>query len=233
MSILFEERESRSPYIETITNGRTVSDGAALRPAEIHWHMVLVRQADDVRLLVVGPWATAGIVSYTAGAELIWIKLKLGTFMPHLATRAFLGVETRLPTAHRHAFWLKGSAWPFPDNESVEPLINRLAQEEVLAYDPVVAAALRERPHDLASRTLRDRFLRAAGQPYSQIRQFQRAQRAAELLRAGTSIADTVYEAGYFDQPHLTRALKRFIGYTPAHLLRQGRRFVQDNARPA
>jgi hypothetical protein len=233
MSIIFHERSSASPYIETITHGRTVSDGAALRPAEIHWHMVLVRQQDDVRLLVVGPWAAAGVVTYTAGAELVWIKLKLGTFMPHLPTRAFLNLESRLPTARRHAFWLKGAAWPLPDHESVEPFISRLAREGVLARDPVVDAALREQPHDLASRTLRDRFLRAAGQPYSQIRQFQRAQRAAELLRAGVSIPDTVYEAGYFDQPHLTRALKRFIGYTPANLLRQGRHFVQDSGRPA
>jgi AraC-like DNA-binding protein len=232
MSIRFEQRQSASPYIETITHGRTVSDGAALRPAEIHWHMVLVRQ-DDVRLMVVGPWATAGLVTYSAGAELIWIKLKLGTFMPHMPTRAFLDLETRLPTARRNAFWLKGAAWPFPDIESVEPLIARLARDSVLAYDPIVAATLHAQPHDLASRTVRERFLRAAGQPYGQIRQLQRAQLAAELLRAGRSIPDTVYEAGYFDQPHLTRSLKRFIGYTPAQLLRQARHFVQDSARPA
>jgi AraC-like DNA-binding protein len=29
-----------------------------------------------------------------------------------------------------------------------------------------------------------------------------------------------VYETGYFDQSHLTHALKRFIGYTPAQLVR-------------
>jgi AraC-like DNA-binding protein len=32
------------------------------------------------------------------------------------------------------------------------------------------------------------------------------------------SIGDVVYQAGYADQPHLTRSLKRFIGYTPAQL---------------
>ena len=29
-------------------------------------------------------------------------------------------------------------------------------------------------------------------------------------------------DAGYFDQPHLTRSLKRLIGQTPAELLRVG-----------
>jgi hypothetical protein len=236
MSILFEERGSASPYIETITQGRTVSAGAALRPAEAHWHMVIMRSEQRARMIVVGPWATAGVVTYSAGAELIWVRLKLGAFMPHMPTRAFLGVETGLPMVRPRAFWLKGAAWPLPDGASVEQLIARLAQERVLAYDPAVADALRELPQGLPSRTLRDRFLRAAGQPYSQIRQLLRAQRAAELLRAGSSIADTVYDAGYFDQPHLTRALKRFIGYTPAQLLRPSgpaRRSVQDSADPA
>jgi len=38
------------------------------------------------------------------------------------------------------------------------------------------------------------------------------------LLRQGASIPDTVYEAGYFDQPHLTRALIRFTGQTAAQI---------------
>jgi AraC-like DNA-binding protein len=32
-----------------------------------------------------------------------------------------------------------------------------------------------------------------------------------------------VYQVGYFDQPHLTRALKRWVGYTPAQLAREAR----------
>jgi len=32
-----------------------------------------------------------------------------------------------------------------------------------------------------------------------------------------------VYEAGYFDQPHLTRALKHFIGLTPAQIMDRSR----------
>jgi methylphosphotriester-DNA--protein-cysteine methyltransferase len=38
------------------------------------------------------------------------------------------------------------------------------------------------------------------------------------LLQRGVSIHDTVHEAGYFDQPHLTRSLKRLLGQTPAEI---------------
>jgi Transcriptional regulator containing an amidase domain and an AraC-type DNA-binding HTH domain len=35
------------------------------------------------------------------------------------------------------------------------------------------------------------------------------------------SILDVVYEAGYYDQPHLTRSLKYFIGQTPAQIMQE------------
>ncbi len=34
----------------------------------------------------------------------------------------------------------------------------------------------------------------------------------------GVSILDTVHQAGYFDQAHLTRSLRRLIGETPMRL---------------
>jgi AraC-like DNA-binding protein len=39
-------------------------------------------------------------------------------------------------------------------------------------------------------------------------------------LKQGISILSAVYEAGYYDQAHLTRSLKRFIGQTPAQIIR-------------
>ena len=44
---------------------------------------------------------------------------------------------------------------------------------------------------------------------------------ATLLLKQGVSIIDTILEAGYFDQAHLTRSMKYFIGQTPAQILRQ------------
>ncbi|HEX9067804.1 MAG TPA: helix-turn-helix domain-containing protein, partial [Ktedonobacterales bacterium] len=84
----------------------------------------------------------------------------------------------------------------------------------------VVSGVLADEPHALADRTVRHRFVRATGLTQAHIHQVARAQRAASLLRQGKPILDTAHEAGYFDQPHLTRSLKRFIGHTPAQLAR-------------
>jgi methylphosphotriester-DNA--protein-cysteine methyltransferase len=89
-------------------------------------------------------------------------------------------------------------------------------RDGALAFDPVVSAALRDQPPEMSARTMRHRFLHVTGHSQAHIRQYERAQQAAALLAQGASILDTIHEAGYYDQPHLTRSLKQFAGYTPA-----------------
>src|SRR5262249_43490834 len=188
MTILFEERLSNSPYVETITHGYTPNAGFTIRPAEIHWHMVFTRVEGRLLPIVVGPLTSAGGLSYGGGAEIIWIKFKLGTFIPHLPTRNFLDTETLLPDAgSQSSFWLKGSAWEFPDHENVDTFVDTLVREEILVQDPVVNAALQGHEPDISPRTLRHRFLQATGLTQGHIRQFQRAQQAASLLQQGKS----------------------------------------------
>jgi hypothetical protein len=115
MNLSYEERPSDSPYLETVTFGLTTSDGWSVRPAETSWHMVFVRKDGEAWVVFVGPWTTAGVAHYAEGAEILWIKFKLGTFMPHLPAGRFLDTETVLPGASSRSFWLKGSAWGFPD----------------------------------------------------------------------------------------------------------------------
>lgn len=221
MSIIAEARSSDSAYVETITRGWTTGAGSTIRPAEISWHMVMARVNGTVQLMVVGPWTTAGVASWGDGAELLWIKFRPGTYMPHLPTRKFLNSETTLPEASGKSFWLNGSAWQFPNFENVDTFLERLARREVLVHDPVVNAALQEdRPLTIPSRTIRHRFLHTTGLTQTHIRQVERARHAKALLEQGWSILDTVHEAGYFDQPHLTRSLRQWVGYTPAQIIR-------------
>src|SRR5260221_7628417 len=161
MSIIAEERGSDSPYVETITRARTALDGSPIRPAEICWHMVLRRLNGNIDLLVVGPWTSAGVISYTEGAELLWIKFKLGTFLPHLPTRHLLDRETILPGAARRSFWLDGSAWQFPDYENADTFVDSLVRTGWLGFDPVGKALCEGHLKDLPSRPARHRFRRS------------------------------------------------------------------------
>ncbi len=222
MTILSEERPSDSPCVEAITRGRTASDGGTIRPAENRWHMVVTRQGGDVRLLVVGPLTAAGTVVYTADAEILWIRFALGAFMPHLSPHEARDAETALPGAAGRRFWLRGSAWQFPDYENADTFIARLVRDGALLHDPIVGAALRDELPAMPERTVRHRFLHATGLTQGHVRQVERARHAATLLRGGMPILDTVYEAGYYDQPHLTRSLRRWIGHTPAQIARSG-----------
>jgi transcriptional regulator GlxA family with amidase domain len=54
--------------------------------------------------------------------------------------------------------------------------------------------------------------------PFNTMRQIERARCAAMLLREQLPIADVVWRCGYYDQAHLTRSLRRFIGVPPSRL---------------
>ena len=219
MSILYQERTAASPYIDTVMHGVTVRDGFVIRPAESGWHLVFIRGSGGTRCLVVGPWTSAGTTRWEAGSEILWIKFKLGVFMPHFPTRQFMDSEISLPDEASKSFWLNSSAWQVPDYQNAETFIEKLLHEGVLEHDLVVSAVLKGQSPGISLRTVRHHFLHATGMTHSYIRQFERAKRAAALLQHGFSILDTVDEAGYFDQPHLTRALKHFIGHTPKQWL--------------
>lgn len=219
MTIIAEGRSSDSPYIETVLRGITARAGAAIRPAESSWHMVIRRLDGKTTFLLVGPLTNSGTISYGEGAELLWIKFRLGTYLPHLPLVQHRDLETELPAASGGSFWLGGSAWEYPDFENVETFIDRLARSQALAIDPVIGAVLQGETQALSPRTVRHHFLHATGLTHRHIRQVQRARQAADLLAQGVSISDTLFELGYYDQPHLTRALKQWIGFTPAQIL--------------
>jgi methylphosphotriester-DNA--protein-cysteine methyltransferase len=94
-------------------------------------------------------------------------------------------------------------------------------REGLLVRDPIVAAVSQGQPHALSPRSIQRRFLRATGLTRGSLRQIERARYATMLLQHGVSILDTVAQAGYADQAHLTRSLKCFIGKTPTQIVRK------------
>ena len=146
---------------------------------------------------------------------------KMGSFMPYLPASQLRDGAVTLPESIGKSFWLMGASWQIPEYENLEVFVDRLVREGLLVREPVVHTTLRGKPIDLSVRSIQRKFLQATGLTQGVINQIDRARHATLLLRQGTSILDTVYQAGYADQPHLTRSLKYYIGQTPAQLIRE------------
>jgi hypothetical protein len=159
---------------------------------------------------------------YPPHAQWLGIRFKPGAFLPSWPAQMLVDRGMSLPEAAHGSFWLDGSAWQAPDYEHAEGFVGRLIRAGLLVIDPAVRTALRGELKDVSPRTVERRFRRAIGLPPSAVQQIERARYAALLLMRGASIVDATYEAGYFDQPHLTRSLKHLIGQTPTDVRRGG-----------
>jgi Helix-turn-helix domain len=214
-----DERPSDSPFVERVWRGRSEDGGPFLSIAMSHWEMVVTKLSGRTTVTVRGPETKATPMSCPAAGEWLGIRFRLGTMMPDLPACALVDAATDLPEMGRDAFWLHGSAWELPDFDNAEAFVNRLVGDGLLVRAPVVDAVLHDELKERSLRTAQRHFVRTTGLTHGAVRRVERARYATTLLQQGVPILDAVHEAGYFDQPHLTRSLKRFIGQTPAQII--------------
>ena len=220
MLLTFEERPSDSPFIERVWRSRSASAGSFLSIASTHGEIVVTRCKGEVFLTLRGPEKRATVAQCPSDGEWIGVRLRLGTFMPHLLPCDLSDRrDVTLPGAGSQCFWLRGSAWEYPTYSNAEMFVTRLARQGLLVRNPLVDHMLDGHSHPLSIRTGQRRFLQATGLTHRAVRQIARARHATNLLKQGASILDTAHEAGYFDQAHLTRSLKHFIGQTPGEIV--------------
>jgi hypothetical protein len=221
MRFTFEARLSDSPFVEMVSCAQSEGTGSFISPAAIHWDMLLMRYRGKTTFTVQGPETKATLASAPADAEWLVITFKLGTFMPDLLPIRLLDRhEVTLPEASSRSFWLDSSAWELPTYENADIFVNRLVREGLLVRDRLVDEVMQDYPLDLSPRALQYRFRRATGMTHKTVLQIERARQAAAYLEQGCPILDTAYQFGYFDQSHLTNSLRRYVGQTPAQILR-------------
>jgi hypothetical protein len=219
MLLSFNDRLSDSPCVERVWRSHSAHAGVFLSVAASHFEIAVTRHQGRTFLTVRGPETISTPADCPAEAEWLGIRFKLGTFMPRFAPGDLKDRhDVTLPGATSRSFWLHGSAWDFPDFENADTFVNRLVRKGLIVRDCYVDSALRSEPGRTPVRSAQRHFLRAVGITHRTIRQIERARYATTLLKQGVSILDTVYEAGYFDQAHLTRSVKTLIGQTPAEI---------------
>lgn len=218
--IHFEDRASDHPLLEKVWRCHSDRAGTFLSVAANSFEMALTKLAGKTLLTLRGPETTATRVSCPAEGEWVGIRFKAGTFMPRfLPGRLRDHRDVTLLPATRHSFWLNGSVLDYPSFDNAESFVKRLAKSGILSRDPIVEDALLRRPRELSLRSTQRHFLRSTGVTYATFRQIERARFATILLKEGVSILDVVSRLGYFDQAHLTRSLRRFIGETPVKIM--------------
>jgi len=225
MFISFDaDRPSSSPYIERIWSCHSISGGLFLAVASTHWELVVTRLAGQTVVTLHGPETRPREVFCPPKGEWFAIRFKAGTFMPGLPVhRLANGNDVNLAPAFRGRFRLDDSAWEIPDYDNAEVFVNRLVRRGLLTRNAAVAAALEGDESALHTRTAQRHFLYATGMSHSALKQIERARFATQLLREGRPLIEVTHDAGYYDQAHLTRSLRKLIGATPGSIAREER----------
>lgn len=219
MLIAFADRPSDSPVVARVWRSHSEGAGAFHSMAQCHWGIVVSRVAGRTTFTLRGPETRATTADCPADGEWMGIQFTLGSFMPSFPAGMLRDrQDVTLPEASRRAFWLHGAAWEYPTFENAEVFVRRLVRAGLVVVDGAVEDMLRGAPPRGTRRTAQRHVLRATGMTQATIRQIERARRATLLLQQGMPIATAALAAGYFDQAHLTRSLRRFVGRSPAQV---------------
>lgn len=222
MLLEFDHRESDSPYVERIWRSRSLSGGSFLSMAEGNIELVVTRLTGFAAVTLRGPVTQGSFIAVPPKGEWLAIRFRLGTYLPRIPTAALIDrQDIHLPVLPNGRFWFSELTWEIPTYENAEHFVVRLARAGVIARSHAADAAIEGDVDWMSHRSVQRHFRRVAGMTFSSYQQIQRARHAAALLMSGHSILDTAFDAGYFDQAHLTRSMKQLIGMTPARLVRE------------
>lgn len=186
--------------------------------AAVCWGLVFWEQDGKAYASVSGPETSAGSAPVPEGASFVGVEFAVGTSLRTVPVPALVDGGVDLPDVTRRSFRLDGTCWETPGIDDVEALVARLVRCGTVVRDPLVAAVRRGDRPNASARTVERRFRAATGLTQGAVRQIERARRAATLVADGLPAATVVDRLGYFDQSHLARALRRYVGRTPTQL---------------
>ena len=189
--------------------------------AGVRWGLVFWEQAGRAHAGITGPETRAGTAPVPEGATFTGIEFAVGTSLRAVPTPALADGGIGLPDTTRRTFRLDAERWETPGPDDAEALVERLVRAGIVVRDELVADVLRGHRPAVSGRTVERRFRAATALTQGAVRQIERARTAAELLAAGDLAADVVAKLDYFDEPHLARALRCYVGRT-VRQLREG-----------
>lgn len=221
VALRFQTRASDSPWADTVWTCSSDQVAEMTSVATVCWGLVFWEREGTPYAGITGPETKTGTAPVPEGATFVGIEFAVGTSLRAVPASTLVDGGAALPLATRRSFWLAGVRWESPGPDDAEALVERLVRSGAVVRDPLVTELRRGRLPTVSGRTVERRFRAATGLTQGAVRQIERARGASTLLAAGMPVSDVVSGLGYFDEPHLAHALRRFVGRT-AQQLRDG-----------
>jgi hypothetical protein len=221
VELLFETRRSDSSWVDSVWTCTSEQVTAMTSVAGVRWGLVFWERDGRAYAGITAPETRTGTAPVPEGATFTGIEFAVGTSLRVVPTTALVDAGVELPDTTLRTFRLDGARWETPGPDDAEALVERLVGAGIVIRDPLVDEVLRGRSTGVSGRTVERRFRAATGLTRGAVRQIERARTAAGLLAAGAPASDVVAGLDYFDEPHLARALRSYVGRT-AKQLREG-----------
>ncbi len=213
------ERAADSPLVERVTSVVYEERTRELSTPDGCWDIVVMKRRGVTLVLQTGVISRPVPLENDPGDSFLAISFKPGVFVARTPGRAMIDRALVRPLVSARAFALDGETLEIPTFENAEGLVARLERRGLLARDELVEGATQGRARAISPRSMQRHFLSALGMTPKQFAQIRRACRAVDLLRTGMAPAAVAVEAGFSDQPHLTRSLRAIMGQTPGEIL--------------
>ncbi|MFC7550736.1 helix-turn-helix domain-containing protein [Plantactinospora sp. GCM10030261] len=221
MGLRFETRRSDSPWVDVVWTCTSEHVTEMTSVAGVRWGLVFWEQAGKNYASITGPETRTGTAPVPPGARFTGIEFAVGTSLRTVPVPTLVDGGVGLPDTTRRMFRLDGARWEIPGPDDAEALVDGLVRAGIVVRDPLVVEVLRGHRPRVSERTVERRFRAATGLTRGAVRRIEQARTAAELLAGGDPAADVVAKLDYFDEPHLARALRAYVGRT-AGQLREG-----------
>lgn len=211
---MYRTYSSKLTFVDCLWHIRVEALSAWTDTARETWGLAFTRRTDgSMAAELVGPSYRHMTFGGDLGDE-YWGA----DFHPHVTMRGvdkpvLTGRFVPLPVADGH-FWIGNDSYSIPEFAELETFLAELASRGIIS-DAADAVLNRE---TVSPRSNQRRYRQAVGLSRRQSEQIRRAIRAAALLKLGKPPAEVAAEAGYADQAHLTRSLKRLLGKTPGRI---------------
>lgn len=227
----YEFRPGDSAIVNGFWRAESHEDGSFTDAANEFWGLAFDAMPDGPpHARLVGP-SVEPRTMHTRAGEVSWgVEFTAAVFLRRVSKPSLLGELRDLPV-DTGWFELGGVRFPIPSFDHLDGLVDALRGQGVIAFDPLVAAALAGEHVPYSERQLRRRTTRSTGVGPSRLSQLARARTAYRLLTEGTPIADAAVAAGFSDQAHMTRAMRQLAGMTPARILGDESPFASRPAR--